>query len=135
MAVHRRRTRRSRAPAAPRLAKGSYRAQLAGGDDLGHAAQVIADEAARIARGNGMPQTADSISVEVNGSTATVYSDAPAAYPNEVAGVFHPTYGHRPWVANEHRPFLAPAADAKASDAMDRWAQKYERLLKEAGFK
>lgn len=134
MAVHRRR-RRAKAVRAPRLAKGSYRAQLAGGDDLGQAAQVIADEAARIARGNGMPETADSITVEVNGTTATIYSDAPAAYPNEVAGVYHPTYGHRPWVLNQHRPFLAPAADAKASEAMKRFAEKYDRLLAKAGFK
>src|SRR6185437_7439588 len=119
MAVHRRR-RRARAAGPPRLAKGTYRADLGPGDDLGQAAQVIADEAARIARGNGMPQTADSISVEVNGTTATVYSDAPAAYPNEVPGVKHPTYGHRPWILNQHRPFLGPAADAKAGDAMKR---------------
>jgi hypothetical protein len=133
MAVHRRRSRRK--ARAPRLAKGTYRAQLAPGDDLGQAAQVIADEAARIARGNGMPQTADDIQVEVSGTTATVYSDSPAAYPNEVDNVWHPTFGHRPWKLNKHRPFLAPAADAKASDAMERFAQKYTRLLKEAGFK
>ena len=134
MAVHRRRSRRKPA-GPPRLARGTYRGQLAGGDDLGQAAQVIADEAARIARANGMPETADSITVEVSGTTATIYSDAPAAYPNEVPGVFHPTYGHRPWVLNQHRPFLGPAADAKASDAMDRFARKYDRLLAKAGFK
>jgi hypothetical protein len=58
-----------------------------------------------------------------------------ATYPNEVEGVFHPTYGHRPWVKNQYRPFLGPAADAKASDAMKRFAEKYDRLLAKAGFK
>lgn len=134
MAVHRRRSRR-KAAGPPRLAKGTYRGIAADGDDLGAAAQLVADEAARIARANGMPETADSIQVEVSGTVATVYTDAPAAYPNEVAGVKHPTYGHRPWVLNQHRPFLGPAADAKASDAMERWAQKYDRLLAKAGFK
>jgi hypothetical protein len=134
MAAHRRRPRRKPA-GPPRLTKGTYRADLAAGDDLGQAAQVIADEARRIARGNGMPETAASISVEVSGTTATVYSDSPAAYPNEVAGVKHPTYGHRPWVLNQHRPFLGPAADAKAGDAMKRFAEKYDRLLAKAGFK
>lgn len=140
MAVHRRRSRR-RAAGPPRLAGGTYRAQLAGGDDLGAAARVIADEAARIARGNGMPETAGSIQVEVSGDAATIYSDAPAAYPNEVEGVRHPVFGgrgtsrpHAPWVPNEHRPFLGPAADAKAGDAMERYAQKYDRLLRKAGF-
>lgn len=136
MAVHRRRSRRRSTPAGPpRLGKGTYRADLTAGDDLGQAAQVVAGEAARIARGNGMPETAASISVEVRGDVATVYSDAPAAYPNEVEGVKHPTYGHRPWVLNQHRPFLGPAADAKASAAMERFARKYDRLLAKAGFK
>ena len=133
MAVHRRR-RRTSAPRAPRLAKGTYRAQLAGGDDLGAAAEIIAGEARRLASA-WSASVPDSIQVEVSGTTATIYTDAGAAYPNEVPGVFHPTYGHQPWVPNQHRPFLGPAADAKASDAMDRWAQKYERLLEKAGFK
>ena len=127
-------TRRPRRRKKPRLPAGTYRGTVADGSDLGQAAQLVADEAARIARGNGMPQTAGSISVEVSGDTAIVYSDAPAAYPNEVPGVRHPTYGHSPWVTNQYRPFLAPAAEAKATAAMKRYAEKLDRLLRKAGF-
>lgn len=124
----------------PRVPKGTYRGQVAPGDDLGQAADVIAQEARRIARGNGMPETAASIGVQVDGHRAIVYSDSPAAYPNEIPGVRHPVFGPtlknpRPaWVANEYRPFLGPAADAKASAAMDRYAKKLDRMLKKAGF-
>lgn len=117
-----------------RPVKGAYKGIAAPGDDLGQAAKVIADEARRIAAGNGMPETADSISVTSDGKTATVYSDAPAAYPNEVKGVRHPVYGHGPWVENEYRPFLAPAADAKASDAMRRYEKHLDDMIKKAGF-
>ena len=132
MAVRRKRSRPRRPP---RLAAGTYRATLADGDDLGQAANVIAAEARRIAQGNGMPETAASISVHSDGKTATVYSDAPAAYPNEVPDIWHPTFGHKPRVKNKYRPFLKPAADAKASAAMERYAKKLDRLLAKAGFK
>jgi hypothetical protein len=133
MAVHRRRSRR-RAASPPRLAKGTYKATLTEGDDLGAAAGVIADEARRLA-GAWSSTVPDSIQVEVSGRTAVIYTDAGPAYPNEVPGVKHPTYGHRPWVTNQHRPFLGPAADAKASEAMERFARKYDRLLAKAGFR
>lgn len=141
MAVHRKRTRR-RPSGPPSLARGTYRGQLGEGDDLEAAANIIAEEAARIARGNGMPETADSISVHADGDTAIIYSDAPAAYPNEVEGVRHPVFGGRgtsrpraPWVTNEHRPFLGPAMDNKAGDAAKRYAEKLDRMLAKAGFK
>lgn len=126
---------------APGLPKGVYRGTVADGSDLGQAADVIAQEARRIAAANGMPETAASISVQVQGSRAIVYSDAPAAYPNEVAGVRHPVFGPtlrnpKPaWVANEYRPFLAPAADAKASAAMKRYERKLDGWLRTAGFR
>lgn len=139
MTVHRKRTRK-RGPSRPRLPHGTYRGLLADGDDLGQAAEVIAGEARRLA-GTWSTSIPDSITVEVSGNTAIIYTDAPAAYPNEVLRVRHPVFGPTagrpdpPWVTNKHRPFLAPAVDAKAGDAMDRWTQKYERLLEKAGFK
>lgn len=123
-----RRTKAIRRPA------GTYRGLAAEGDDLGAAADLVAREAARIATANGMPETAASISVEVSGTSVIVYSDAPAAYPNEVPGIRHPVYGHPPWVTNQYRPFLKPAADAKASEAMERYAQKLDGWLRKAGF-
>lgn len=132
MAVHRRRRRRG--PSRPRLPRGSYGAILADGDDLGAAADLIADDA-RERAGEWSSSIPGSISVESDGKKATIWTDAPAAYPNEVDNVRHPTFGHKPWVTNKHRPFLAPAADAKATGAMDRYARKFDRLLEEAGFK
>lgn len=131
MAVHRKRSRRPRAPSLP---KGTYRGTLAAGDDLGAAAEVIAGEARRLASAWSR-QVPPSIAVESDGKTATISTDVGPAYPNEVDNVWHPTFGHRPWVRNEHRPFLGPAADAKASDAMKRYAEKLDRMLAKAGFK
>lgn len=132
MSTHRKRTRRKAGP--PRLPRSTFRGLLADGDDLGQAAEVIADEARRLA-GGWSSSIPDSITVEVNGDKAVIYTDADAAYPNEVEGVYHWTFGHRPKVKNEHRPFLAPAADAKADGAMERYAKKFDRMLAKAGFK
>ena len=107
---------------------------------LRQAAEIIADQARRNA-GGWSARIPPSVKVSVSGRTAVISSDAPPAYPNEVAGVRHPVFGgpgtrrpRAPWVTNQHRPFLGPAADAKASDAMERWARKYDRLLAKAGF-
>lgn len=105
------------------------------GSDLGAAAKVIADEASRLARGQGLVETADAINVDSDETSATIWTEAPAAYPNEIEGVKHPTFGHRPWVVNQHRPFLGPACDAKADGALDRYSDRLKRLIKEAGFK
>jgi hypothetical protein len=141
-----RRPKRVRKPRPPRQAKGTYRAAVAGGGDLGEAANVIADEARRLAGWS--QQIAGDINVESSGDgrTATVWTDAGPAYPAET-GARHPLFaqgergmpGSRGWghwytPAAQQKPFLGPAADAKASDAMDRYAQKFERLLKKAGF-
>jgi hypothetical protein len=73
-------------------------------------------------------------SVRISGiyPEAVIRSGAPPAYPNEVPGVRHPVFGGRgtkrpeaPWVTNQHRPFLAPAADMKAGDA----AQEFGNVI------
>jgi hypothetical protein len=125
---------RRRRRRAPRLAAGTYAGFIGADDDLGEAARVIADAARGIAAGNGMPATAASISIISDGRTAMVYSDAPAAYPNEVQGVRHPVFGRPPRVTNDYRPFLAPAADLMAGAAMDAYAAKLDLWLKKAGF-
>jgi hypothetical protein len=130
-----RRPRRARKPRPPRTPGGTYRGTVAEGEDLGEAANVIADEARRL--GGWSRQIAEDINVETSGDkTATVWTDAGPAYPAET-GARHPLFGNRKhWYAptDRQKPFLGPAADAKASAAMDRYAQKYERLLKKAGF-
>jgi len=105
----------------------------AGGGDLKAAAQIIADAAKALASWS--VKIPPRIKVSVNGNTATISCDAGPAYPNEVAGVRHPTFGHEPWVTNDHRPFLGPAADAGADPAMRRYAQKVDRMCRAAGYR
>ena len=62
--------------------------------------------------------------------------------PNEVAGVRHPVFGgrgtkrpHAPWVTNQHRPFLAPAADQSGDAAAEKFAQVIDDWAIKAGFR
>jgi hypothetical protein len=105
-----------------------------GGGDLKGAAEEIADGARAIAARSGLAETSGRIEVSVSGNVATISCDSPAAYPNEVEGVRHPTFGHDPWVTNQHRPFLGPAAAQRAGAAMARYAQKIDKWCKARGF-
>lgn len=105
-----------------------------GGGDLGAAAEEIA-KGARERAAAWSSEIPLRIEVEVSGDVATISCDAPAAYPNEVDGVRHPTFGHDPWVRNEHRPFLGPAADERAGAAMARYADKIDKMVRARGFK
>jgi hypothetical protein len=109
---------------------------ISGGGDLQAAAQIIADRAKAMAAAWSR-QVPPSISVSVSGNVATISTDAPPAYPNEVEGVRHPVFGRRKqaWVTNAHRPFLDPAADAGADEAMKRYAQKVDRMCRAAGYR
>jgi hypothetical protein len=110
-----------------------------GGGDLAAAANIIAD-AARDLAGAWSATIPGAIKVEVHGNTAIISCAAGPAYPNEVAGVRHPVFGPTakrkdpPWVTNKHRPFLGPAADARAGAAMARYAQKIDKMCRKAGF-
>jgi hypothetical protein len=98
-------------------------------DRLMEAAKVIAAQAKSNAAGWSarIPP-----SIRVSGGYPEVFirSAAPPAYPNEVPGVRHPVFGGRgtkrpraPWVTNEHRPFLAPAADQRINQAAEEFAK------------
>ena len=107
-----------------------------GGGDLRAAAEVIANAARRSAAWSS--KIPGDIHVGVAGDTAVIWTEAPAAYPNET-GARHPVFAHGPrdkwtWVPGNHRPFLGPAADARAGAAMSRYAQKLDRMLRDAGF-
>jgi hypothetical protein len=110
-----------------------------GGGDLAAAAGVIAD-AARANAAAWSETIPAGIHVEVRGRTALIYTDAKAAYPNEVKGVRHPVFGpteRNPdpaWVANQYRPFLGPAADEMAGPAMARYARRVDAMCRRAGF-
>lgn len=104
-----------------------------GGGDLGAAANIIADRARELAAGWSR-RIPGAIGVEVAGNVATISCQVGPAYPNEVAGVRHPTFGHEPWVTNQHRPFLEPAAEEASDAAMKRYANKIDGWAKKAGF-
>lgn len=102
--------------------------------DLGAAAAIIAD-AARALAAPWSSQIPGAISVAVKGNMAEISCQVGPAYPNEIDGVRHPTFGHDPWKTNQYRPFLAPAADAKADAAMARYADKIDTMARKAGFR
>jgi hypothetical protein len=110
-------------------------------DRLLEAAKVIADQAKVNASGwsKRIPP-----SIRVSGSYPEVFirSAAPPAYPNEIPGVRHPVFGgrgtrrpHAPWVTNQHRPFLAPAADQRADQAAEKFATIIDDWAIKAGFR
>jgi hypothetical protein len=110
-------------------------------DRLMEAARVIADQAKRNAAG-WSARIPPSIRVSGGYPEITIRASAPPAYPNEVAGVRHPVFGGRgtkrpkaPWVENEHRPFLAPAADQRAGEAARKFAVIIDDWALKAGFR
>lgn len=108
---------------------GSANADL--GRRLREAAQIIADQA----RVNASWSRRVPASIKVSGSaTISISSSSPPAYPNEIAGVRHPTFGHSPWVTNQYRPFLAPAGDEKADEAAVKFAEVIDDWARERGF-
>lgn len=105
----------------------------AGGGELAQAAEVIARRARELsaAWSRSIPP---SIQVDVAGDTATIWSDAPPAYPAETRAP-HPLFGNRRhWYGPPGEKFLAPALDERAGAAMAKYAKKIDRLLREAGF-
>ena len=118
-----------------------------GGDasgDLGRrlreAAEVIAEQA-RVNAG-WSARIPPSIKVSGGAGGVSIITGAPPAYPNEIPGVRHPVFGgrgtrrpHAPWVTNQHRPFLGPAADERIDEAAEKFAQVIDDWCKETGFR
>ena len=113
------------------------------GSDLGRrlreAAQVIADQAKENAGWSA--RIPPSIRVSGGAGGVSIVSDAPPAYPNEIPGVRHPVFGGRgtsrpkaPWVLNQHRPFMAPAADERIDEAAEKFAQVIDDWCEERGY-
>jgi hypothetical protein len=104
------------------------------GDHTVAAAKIIADAAKVLAAGWSV-QIPPDIRVTGGGDSADITASVGPAYPNEVAGVRHPVYGNRRnWVLNQYRPFLAPAADAKATAAAEEIAKTVDNIAHAAGF-
>ena len=108
---------------------------------LRQAAQVILDQAKQNASG-WSARIPPSLKLKVRGMAATISSNAPPAYPNEIPGVRHPVFGGRgtrrpkaPWVTNQHRPFLAPAGDEAADKALEKFALYVEDLAHKHGYR
>lgn len=105
-----------------------------GGDpDLRAAADVIADAARQLA---GWSRTVpDSISVRVDGNTATISASAPAARPAELR-LNHPLFGDRDrWYGPPGHEFLVPAADLNADAALAKYAKKIDKMAAAAGYR
>lgn len=117
-----------------------------GGDaegDLGRrlreAAEIIAEQAKSNA--DWSARIPPSIKVSGGAGGVSIMTGAPPAYPNEIPGVRHPVFGGRgtkrpkaPWVTNQHRPFLAPAADQKIDAAAEAFAKVIDDWAKELGY-
>ena len=107
---------------------------VVGGGDLAAAAGVIADTARALAA-SWSRQIPPAIEVEVAGNTAIISCDVGPAYPGETRAR-HPLFGDRShWYGPPGEPFLGPAADASAGAAMARYAQKIDKMVREAGFR
>jgi len=59
--------------------------------------------------------------------------EAPNAWPFET-GAFHPLFGDRDhWYQQEHRPYMSEAADMKAEEAAERFAEVLDDWAKDLG--
>ena len=108
---------------------------------LREAAQIIADQA-RVNAAGWSVRVPPSIRITGGGVTVSISSGAPPSYPNEIPGVRHPVFGgrgtkrpHAPWVTNQHRPFLAPAADEKADAALEAFSKVIDDWAAEHGYR
>lgn len=130
--------RRPRAPrrAVPPRTRGEYHATTGsvGGGELVQAAEEIADRARELAAWS--TKIPASIRTESEDEkSVTIVADAPAAYPGETRAR-HPLFGNREyWYGPPGEPFLAPAADERAGDALAKYAKKVDRWAREAGFR
>ena len=130
-----RRSRPARAPRAPRT-PGTRQTTVGavGGGELVQAAEEIADGA----RSNASWSTSIPGNIrteQVSEKQVNVVSDAGPAYPAETRSR-HPLFGDREhWYGPPGRPFLGPAADERAGDALAKYANKVDRWCREAGFK
>ena len=102
------------------------------------AAAVIANEA-RVLAAPWSVQIPPTMRVTATESTALISSGVGPSYPNEVIRVRHPVFETPTrlkvkWVTNEHRPFLAPAAESKADDAAAVIAMSIDDFCRSLGF-
>jgi hypothetical protein len=98
------------------------------------AAAIVGKEAARLASA-WSEQVPPSIRISARANSAEISSGVGPSYPNEVKGVRHPVFGNREaWVTNDYRPFLAPAAEAKADEAAAEIAMSVDDFARAHGF-
>jgi hypothetical protein len=104
------------------------------------AAAIIQKDAARRAA-VWSRQIPGSLKITATDSTADITTGVGPAYPNEAPRVRHPVFGPTdkrlfpPWVTNKHRPFLAPAAVAKADAVAVEIAKSIDDIAHNAGFR
>jgi len=127
--------RKPRAPRRPRAPRAAGTRETTtgavGGGELGQAAEEIADGARGLAGWS--KQIASSISVDATDAEAVISTDVGPAYPGETRAR-HPLFGNRKhWYGPPGKPFLGPAADARAGAAMAKYAKKIDRMVRESG--
>jgi hypothetical protein len=112
----------------------ALRAVDPGGDlDLRAAAEIVADGAKTLA-GTWSAKIPPSIYVTVDGNVATVHAAAPDARPAEFR-LMHPLFGDREhWYGPPGERFLAPALDAKADAALQRYMRSVDAYAKKIGW-
>lgn len=104
------------------------------------AAAVIVARRAQLLAGAWSVKIPPSIKVSVKASSAEISSQVGPSYPNEVEGVRHPVFGPTaknpdpPWVTNEHRPFLEPAAEQTADAVAAEVGRSIDDLCHDLGF-
>jgi hypothetical protein len=101
------------------------------------AAAIIAREGARLAA-PWSRQIPPSIRVTARAGRADITTGVGPAYPNET-GARHPVYARGPrsrwtWVAGNNRPFLSPAAEAKADAAAAEIAKSIDDICHDLGY-
>jgi len=131
-----RRPRKARTPAAPRT-PGTRQATVGavGGGELVQAAEEIADGARSNASSWSSSIPPNIRTEQVSEKQVNIVSDAGPAYPAETRSR-HPLFGNRDfWYGPPGRPFLGPAADERAGAALAKYADKVDRMCREAGFK
>lgn len=105
-----------------------------GADRMRAAALIIAREAQKLASAWSV-QVPPSMKVKAGATSAEISSAVGPSYPNEVPRVRHPVFGHRDrWVDNAYRPFLAPAATAKADAAAAEVAKAVDDICHGLGY-
>ncbi len=109
-------------------------------DRLRRAARPIADDAKKLSSWSA--RIPGSVRLQGGASSIKIVAGGPGRAPHARTfelGLAHPVYGHGPrsgwtWVKQSPRPFLRPAADAKADEMVKIFAGVIDDWAKQLGY-